>query len=92
MLFRSANLQRYDGVRYGLRATLSPNEGLEALYAHSRGAGFGAEVKRRILLGTFALSAGFHDAYYLQAARVRRLLADDGVAGGGGLSLTMRTP
>jgi len=64
----SSNLARYDGVRYGLRAD---GESLEAMFARSRGRGFGAEVKRRILLGTFALSSGYYDAYYGKAQKVR---------------------
>jgi len=71
----SANLARFDGVRYGYRSPDS--ETLGALYSHSRDEGFGAEVKRRILLGTYALSAGYYDAYYLKAQQVRRLLAEE---------------
>jgi aspartyl-tRNA(Asn)/glutamyl-tRNA(Gln) amidotransferase subunit A len=71
----SANLARFDGVRYGYRSTASDT--LSAMYRHSRDEGFGAEVKRRILLGTYALSAGYYDAYYLKAQQVRRLLADE---------------
>ena len=71
----SANLARFDGVRYGYRSPAS--ETLPAMYSHSRDEGFGAEVKRRILLGTYALSAGYYDAYYLKAQQVRRLLADE---------------
>ena len=71
----SANLARFDGVRYGYRSTSSEN--LSAMYRHSRDEGFGAEVKRRILLGTYALSAGYYDAYYLKAQKVRRLLAEE---------------
>jgi aspartyl-tRNA(Asn)/glutamyl-tRNA(Gln) amidotransferase subunit A len=70
----SSNLARYDGVRYGIRA---PAASTDALYARTRSAGFGAEVKRRILLGTFALSAGYHDAYYGRAQRVRRVIANE---------------
>jgi aspartyl-tRNA(Asn)/glutamyl-tRNA(Gln) amidotransferase subunit A len=71
----SANLARFDGVRYGYR---SPNPAnLSDMYSHSRDEGFGAEVKRRILLGTYALSAGYYDAYYLKAQQVRRLLAEE---------------
>jgi aspartyl-tRNA(Asn)/glutamyl-tRNA(Gln) amidotransferase subunit A len=71
----SSNLARYDGVRYGVRA----NDGktLAEMYRRTRDAGFGTEVKRRIMLGTYVLSAGYYDAYYLKAQRVRRLLADD---------------
>ncbi len=71
----SANLARFDGVRYGYRSPASDT--LAALYRHSRDEGFGAEVKRRILLGTYALSAGYYDAYYLKAQQVRRLLAEE---------------
>jgi aspartyl-tRNA(Asn)/glutamyl-tRNA(Gln) amidotransferase subunit A len=71
----SANLARFDGVRYGYRSPES--ETLLAMYKHSRDEGFGAEVKRRILLGTYALSAGYYDAYYLKAQQVRRLLAEE---------------
>jgi aspartyl-tRNA(Asn)/glutamyl-tRNA(Gln) amidotransferase subunit A len=71
----SANLARFDGVRYGYRSPAS--ESLSAMYSHSRDEGFGAEVKRRILLGTYALSAGYYDAYYLKAQQVRRLLAEE---------------
>ncbi|MGY0399957.1 MAG: Asp-tRNA(Asn)/Glu-tRNA(Gln) amidotransferase subunit GatA [Ostreibacterium sp.] len=68
----SSNLSRFDGVRYGYR---SPNsEDLNALYTHSRSEGFGAEVKRRILLGTFALSAGYFDDYYVKAQKMRRAI------------------
>jgi aspartyl-tRNA(Asn)/glutamyl-tRNA(Gln) amidotransferase subunit A len=70
----SANLARYDGVRYGLRAG---NGTLSDLYEETRAAGFGAEVKRRIMLGTFALSAGYYEAYYGRAQRVRTKIADD---------------
>jgi aspartyl-tRNA(Asn)/glutamyl-tRNA(Gln) amidotransferase subunit A len=70
----SSNLARYDGVRYGLRV---PGEDLASLYEETRDRGFGTEVKRRILLGTFALSAGYADAYYQRALRVRRLIAND---------------
>ncbi len=71
----SANLARFDGVRYGYRSPSS--ETLSDLYSHSRDEGFGAEVKRRIMLGTYALSAGYYDAYYLKAQQVRRLLAEE---------------
>jgi aspartyl-tRNA(Asn)/glutamyl-tRNA(Gln) amidotransferase subunit A len=71
----SANLARFDGVRYGYRSPDSDT--LSAMYSHSRDEGFGAEVKRRILLGTYALSAGYYDAYYLKAQQVRRLLAEE---------------
>ena len=71
----SANLARFDGVRYGYRSASSST--LSDMYRHSREEGFGAEVKRRILLGTYALSAGYYDAYYLKAQQVRRLLAEE---------------
>jgi aspartyl-tRNA(Asn)/glutamyl-tRNA(Gln) amidotransferase subunit A len=71
----SANLARFDGVRYGYRSPASAT--LSDMYSHSRDEAFGAEVKRRILLGTYALSAGYYDAYYLKAQKVRRLLADE---------------
>jgi aspartyl-tRNA(Asn)/glutamyl-tRNA(Gln) amidotransferase subunit A len=71
----SSNLSRFDGVRYGYRCS-SPRD-LEDLYKRSRSEGFGAEVKRRIMIGTYALSAGYYDAYYLKAQQVRRLIADD---------------
>jgi aspartyl-tRNA(Asn)/glutamyl-tRNA(Gln) amidotransferase subunit A len=70
----SANLARYDGVRYGLRA---PAEGLIDQYCQTRGQGFGSEVKRRIMLGTYALSAGYYDAYYAKAQKVRTLIKRD---------------
>ncbi len=70
----SANLARYDGVRYGFRAE---SENTDELYNRSRAKGFGAEVKRRIMLGTFALSAGYYDAYYLKAQKVRTLIRRD---------------
>ncbi len=71
----SSNLARFDGVRYGFSEKNAPDLG--ALYEESRGAGFGAEVKRRIMLGTYALSAGYHDAYYEKANRVRTLIRRD---------------
>jgi aspartyl-tRNA(Asn)/glutamyl-tRNA(Gln) amidotransferase subunit A len=70
----SSNLARFDGVRYGLRVE---RQELRAMYGATRDAGFGAEVKRRILLGTFVLSAGYYDAYYLKAQRVRTLVRRD---------------
>jgi aspartyl-tRNA(Asn)/glutamyl-tRNA(Gln) amidotransferase subunit A len=70
----SSNLARYDGVRYGLRV---PGATLVEMYRKTRGNGFGAEVKRRIMLGTYALSAGYYDAYYLKAQKVRALIAQD---------------
>jgi len=71
----SSNLARYDGVHYGHRA--ATYEGLLSMYSRSREEGFGAEVKRRIMLGTFALSAGYYDAYYNKALKVRRLIKQD---------------
>jgi aspartyl-tRNA(Asn)/glutamyl-tRNA(Gln) amidotransferase subunit A len=71
----SANLARFDGARYGHRSPDSDT--LANMYSHSRDEGFGAEVKRRIFLGTYALSAGYYDAYYLKAQQVRRLLAEE---------------
>ena len=70
----SSNLARYDGVRYGVRA---PADSLAAMYRKTRGTGFGAEVKRRIMLGTYALSTGYYEAYYLKAQKVRTLIARD---------------
>lgn len=71
----SSNLSRFDGVRFGHRCE-NPKD-LEDLYKRSRGEGFGSEVKRRIMVGTYALSAGFYDAYYLKAQKLRRLISDD---------------
>ena len=70
----SANLARFDGVRYGRRAEA---DNLLDVYEKSRDQGFGAEVKRRILLGTYVLSSGYYDAYYLRAQKVRTLIRDD---------------
>jgi len=70
----SSNLARYDGVRFGLRV---PGETLDAMYENTRGQGFGAEVRRRVLIGTYVLSAGYYDAYYLKAQKVRTLIARD---------------
>jgi len=70
----SANLARFDGVRYGFRADAGD---IEQLYSKSRGKGFGEEPKRRIILGTFALSSGYADQYYLKAARARTLVVKD---------------
>ena len=71
----SSNLARYDGARYGRRAAGTAD--LADMYARSRSEGFGPETKRRIMLGTYALSAGYYDAYYLKAQKVRRLIRDD---------------
>src|SRR4029077_17793852 len=68
----SSNLSRFDGVRYGHRTSSATN--LMELYEKSRGEGFGPEVKRRIMLGTYALSAGYYDAYYAKAQKVRTLI------------------
>ena len=73
----SSNLARYDGVRYGYRATAEGRETLRDMYRRSREQGFGAEVKRRIMLGTYVLSAGYYDAYYLKAQQVRTLIRRD---------------
>jgi aspartyl-tRNA(Asn)/glutamyl-tRNA(Gln) amidotransferase subunit A len=73
----SGNLARFDGIRYGHRAALKPGEGLDTLYARSRAEGFGPEVQRRIMLGTYVLSSGYYDAYYGRALRVRRLIKDE---------------
>ena len=76
----SSNLSRYDGVKYGFRASMTQNEeaegGLTEFYKRTRSAGFGKEVKRRIMLGTFVLSAGYYDAYFTRAQKVRKLLKD----------------
>ena len=69
----SSNLSRYDGVRYGLREN---DNSLEHLYKKTRSQGFGEEVKRRIMMGTFVLSAGYYDAYYTKAQRVRKVIKD----------------
>jgi aspartyl-tRNA(Asn)/glutamyl-tRNA(Gln) amidotransferase subunit A len=74
----SSNLARFDGVRYGLRAPQSDT--LATMYRRTRDLGFGAEVKRRILLGTYVLSHGYYDAYYKKAQQVRRLLTEDFLA------------
>jgi aspartyl-tRNA(Asn)/glutamyl-tRNA(Gln) amidotransferase subunit A len=72
----SSNLARYDGVRYGMRVA-PDNGGLDDMYAATRAAGFGYEVKRRIMIGTYVLSAGYYDAYYLKAQKVRALIKQD---------------
>ncbi|WP_333835243.1 Asp-tRNA(Asn)/Glu-tRNA(Gln) amidotransferase subunit GatA [Rubrimonas sp.] len=73
----SSNLARYDGVRYGLRAELSAGDGVTELYERSRAEGFGAEVRRRVMIGAYVLSAGYYDAYYLRAQKVRTLIRRD---------------
>jgi aspartyl-tRNA(Asn)/glutamyl-tRNA(Gln) amidotransferase subunit A len=90
----AANLARYDGVRYGPRK-VGPDGDIRALYQATRGEGFGPEVRRRILVGTYVLSAGYYDAYYRKAQRVRALIADDfrrAFATGVDLLLTPTTP
>jgi aspartyl-tRNA(Asn)/glutamyl-tRNA(Gln) amidotransferase subunit A len=73
----SSNLARYDGVRYGHRAALSAGDGITEMYEKTRAEGFGPEVQRRIMVGTYVLSAGFYDAYYNRARRVRALIKRD---------------
>ncbi len=73
----SSNLARYDGIRYGHRAKLAAGEDLEDLYSKSRAEGFGPEVQRRIMLGTYVLSSGYYDAYYKRALQARRLIKDE---------------
>ena len=88
----SSNLARYDGVRYGLRV---PGDDVIAMYENTRAAGFGKEVKRRILIGTYVLSAGYYDAYYLRAQQVRTLIKRDfeeAFAAGVDAILTPATP
>src|SRR3954449_8400744 len=70
----SSNLARYDGVRFGLRV---PGESLDDMYEQTRAAGFGKEVRRRVMIGTYVLSAGYYDAYYLRAQKVRSLIKKD---------------
>ena len=73
----SSNLARYDGVRYGHRATLAAGEAIDDMYAKTRAEGFGHEVQRRVMIGTYVLSAGFYDAYYNRARKVRTLIKQD---------------
>jgi aspartyl-tRNA(Asn)/glutamyl-tRNA(Gln) amidotransferase subunit A len=73
----SSNLARYDGVRYGHRAKLGPSDGITEMYEKTRAEGFGPEVQRRIMVGTYVLSAGFYDAYYNRARKVRALIKRD---------------
>ena len=73
----SSNLARYDGVRYGHRATLAAGDGITEMYEKTRAEGFGAEVQRRVMIGTYVLSAGFYDAYYNRARKVRALIKRD---------------
>jgi aspartyl-tRNA(Asn)/glutamyl-tRNA(Gln) amidotransferase subunit A len=73
----SSNLARYDGVRFGYRSPLGREDTLTSMYSRTRDEGFGAEVKRRIMLGTYVLSAGYYDAFYLKALQVRTLMRRD---------------
>ena len=73
----SSNLSRFDGIRFGHRAKSQPGDSLEDLYARTRNEGFGPEVKRRIMLGTYVLSSGYYDAYYTQALKVRRCIRNE---------------
>jgi aspartyl-tRNA(Asn)/glutamyl-tRNA(Gln) amidotransferase subunit A len=91
----SSNLARYDGVRYGRRAKLSQGDGVVEMYEKTRAEGFGDEVKRRVMIGTYVLSAGFYDAYYNRARRVRTLIKRDfenAFAAGVDAILTPATP
>jgi len=91
----SSNLARYDGVRYGHRAQLAQGDGITEMYEKTRAEGFGAEVKRRVMVGTYVLSAGFYDAYYNRARKVRTLIKrdfEDVFADGVDAILTPATP
>ncbi len=91
----SSNLARYDGVRYGRRAQIDTSEGITQMYEKTRAEGFGSEVQRRIMIGTYVLSAGFYDAYYNRARRVRALIKkdfDDVFQAGADAILTPATP
>ncbi|WP_434288242.1 Asp-tRNA(Asn)/Glu-tRNA(Gln) amidotransferase subunit GatA [Celeribacter sp. SCSIO 80788] len=91
----SSNLARYDGVRYGHRAKLAQGEGINDMYEKTRAEGFGKEVQRRVMVGTYVLSAGFYDAYYNKARRVRTLIKkdfEDAFAAGVDAILTPATP
>ncbi|PJE28956.1 aspartyl/glutamyl-tRNA(Asn/Gln) amidotransferase subunit A [Pseudooceanicola antarcticus] len=91
----SSNLARYDGVRYGQRATLAAGDGITEMYEKTRAEGFGHEVQRRVMVGTYVLSAGFYDAYYNRARKVRALIKkdfDDVFAAGVDAILTPATP
>ncbi|HHC29954.1 MAG TPA: Asp-tRNA(Asn)/Glu-tRNA(Gln) amidotransferase subunit GatA, partial [Rhodobacterales bacterium] len=91
----SSNLARYDGVRYGRRAKLAAGDGITEMYEKTRAEGFGAEVQRRVMVGTYVLSAGFYDAYYNRARRVRALIKrdfDEAFAQGVDAILTPATP
>ena len=73
----SSNLARYDGVRFGHRAKMAAGDGITEMYENTRAEGFGNEVKRRVMIGTYVLSAGFYDAYYNRARKVRTLIKKD---------------
>ena len=91
----SSNLARYDGVRFGHRAKLNAGDGITQMYENTRAEGFGAEVQRRVMVGTYVLSAGFYDAYYNRARKVRTLIKrdfDDAFAAGVDAILTPATP
>ena len=91
----SSNLARYDGVRYGHRAKLAQGDGITEMYEKTRAEGFGAEVQRRVMVGTYVLSAGFYDAYYNRARKVRTLIKkdfEDAFAQGVDAILTPATP
>ena len=91
----SSNLARYDGVRYGHRATLDAGDGITEMYEKTRAEGFGPEVQRRVMVGTYVLSAGFYDAYYNRARKVRALIKrdfDEAYASGIDAILTPATP
>mgnify|MGYP000512723972 FL=1 len=91
----SSNLARYDGVRYGRRAALEAGDGITEMYEKTRAEGFGHEVQRRVMVGTYVLSAGFYDAYYNRARRVRTLIKkdfEDAFAAGVDAILTPATP
>ncbi|MGB2203303.1 MAG: amidase family protein, partial [Pseudooceanicola atlanticus] len=91
----SSNLARYDGVRYGYRAKLDQGDGITEMYEKTRAEGFGHEVQRRVMIGTYVLSAGFYDAYYNRARKVRSLIKRDfeeAFAAGVDAILTPATP
>ena len=91
----SSNLARYDGVRFGHRAKLAQGDGITEMYEKTRAEGFGPEVKRRVMIGTYVLSAGFYDAYYNRARKVRTLIKkdfEDVFAAGVDYILTPATP
>ena len=91
----SSNLARYDGVRYGYRAKMAPGDGITEMYEKTRAEGFGAEVRRRVMVGTYVLSAGYYDAYYNRARKVRTLIKRDfeeAFAAGVDAILTPATP